>query len=305
MLILSLDGGGIRGLIAATVLENLEADTGKLTREIFEGVAGTSTGGIIACAVAAGIPMSKIKALYKDKAEVIFTSGFLKELESVGGLTDEKYNPEGLEDCLLDLFGDAKLSQSPIRLLVPACDLAGQPVLFRSESAKQDLMFDFFLRDVCRATSAAPTFFPPAKIKSMAGTASFPLMDGGLAANQPAMCAIIDAMGRAALPNITLVSLGTGWTPEVRTLNEAENCGLLSGGAPLLRIMFSGPGYITDWQCSTLLGMNGYIRLQPVLPSPIEMDTTEEKDLATLELLGNSLCESSDYHRLVAMAKGE
>lgn len=302
MLVLSIDGGGIRGLIAATILERLEALAGKPIREIFAGVAGTSTGGIIACAVAAGIPMSKVKALYREKAEIIFDKDLGHELLSLGGMTDEKYSPAGLESCLLELFGDIKLSEVPIRLLVPSCDISGKPTLFRSEAAKHDAMFNFYLRDVCRATSAAPTYFPPAIIRSMAETNTLSLMDGGLAANQPAMCALIDAMSRAKTQDITLVSIGTGWTPEIRTVNEAENCGLLSGGLAVLRLLFDGPGLVTDWQCSTLLGQDRYIRLQPMLPKVIDLDAIDEHSLTALEFVGESVCSGSEFAHVLALA---
>ncbi|GFK94765.1 hypothetical protein NNJEOMEG_02612 [Fundidesulfovibrio magnetotacticus] len=292
--ILSIDGGGMRGLIPATILATMERLAGKPIGHLVDLVAGTSTGGIIAAAVAAGIPMERVRRLYREQGREIFARDIGHVIDSLGGLADEKYPATGLDRCLGALFQDRKLSDASTELLVTATTLSGAPMMFKRRKARRDQAEDFLLTDVCRATSAAPTYFPPAEISDLAQARTHYLADGGLVANNPAMCAVAEGF-KGGEPFPTLVSLGTGADDSSLTIKAARHLGLLNA-AGVLKMVFNGPGAAVDYQCRELLG-DQYHRLQPTLPGPMELDATDESSLALLEELAAQVCESPEFER--------
>jgi hypothetical protein len=298
--ILSIDGGGIRGLIPATILATIECRAGKPIGQLVDLVAGTSTGGIIAAAVGAGIPMGRVKQLYSQQGQQIFSRGPGQELESLGGLTDVKYSAKGLESCLAELFLDRHLSETgPAEVLITSCHLSGEPHLFKSHKAKASRGDDYLLTEVTRATSAAPTYFEPAEVKDLAGVVTRHLVDGGLAANDPAMCAVVEApMVGGRIEDLTVISIGTGADQSGMTIKAAQHCGLLNGGLGIVKMVFNGSAASVDYQCRQLLG-GRYIRLQPTLPRPMDMDATDQDTLATLEGLAAQICESPEFEHVL------
>lgn len=293
--ILSIDGGGMRGLIPATILAAIERRAGKPVAQLFDLVAGTSTGGIIAAAIAAGIPMDRVRQLYREQGLEIFSRGLGHVIDSLGGLADEKYPADGIERCLQSLFQDRRLSETHTDLLITSCTLSGEPHFFKSRKAKLDPAEDYLLADVCRATSAAPTYFPPAEIVDVAKSMTRYLVDGGLVANNPAMCAVTEAYKREELFP-WLLSIGTGADNAGMTINQARRCGLLNGGPGIIKMVFNGPGNAVDCQCREFLGPQ-YFRFQPTLPRPMEMDATDESSMATLEGLAARICESPEFEQ--------
>jgi uncharacterized protein len=303
MRILSIDGGGIRGLIPAIILDRIELQTGKRICDLVDLIAGTSTGGIIAAGVAGGIAMSELRTLYRRKGSVIFSKGFGKVVSSLGGLADEEYSAAGLEACLKELLGDRKLSEVAIDVLITSCDLAGQPVMFSRRRARRSPAYDFFLRDVARATSAAPSYFPPAEITAVGADLTLNLVDGGLAANQPAMCALADALrAKTPLDEISVVSIGTGFSPQPMSLSQARRCGLLNGARGIIRLALDGPGAATDYQCEASLE-DRYYRLQPMLARPVAMDAVDADSMALLEDTAMRICDAREFEQvLMALA---
>jgi len=198
--ILAIDGGGIRGIIPATVLMEIEKQTGKRVAELFDLIAGTSTGGILAVGLARPGPDGRarytagdMRELYLRKGAAIFPQpGFPKSLwNSAKRPFTEKYAAKGIESVLQKYFGDSRLKDSLSNLLVTSYEIhLRQPWFFRSDRARQDPEYDFPLWEVARATSAAPTYFPPAQIpRSGANQPNWMLIDGGAYANNPALCA--------------------------------------------------------------------------------------------------------------------
>src|SRR3954469_18377138 len=102
MRVLSIDGGGIRGVIPALVLTELERRAGRRTFELFDLIAGTSTGGILACALCAPdpLPASQLVGLYEERGPDIFDRSLFQRIKSAEGLIDEKYDAAGLEAAL-------------------------------------------------------------------------------------------------------------------------------------------------------------------------------------------------------------
>ena len=206
--LLSLDGGGTRGIIEAYVLSQLEKYTGKKIYELFHLVVGTSTGGIIGAGLTVPAPgktepysAQELVTFFDEKASVIFphpTNMLSRMWNRMRGLTNAAYNPSGLINTLQSYFGDRKLSESIKPLVLTSVDLTDNGLfLLRSYSTQISPLLDFRVADACLATSAAPSYFPPAFITNIDQNSNpaqdYALVDGGMAANNPAQIAYDEA----------------------------------------------------------------------------------------------------------------
>jgi uncharacterized protein len=212
--ILTIDGGGVRGIIPAVLLAALERQTGRPTRETFDFVAGTSTGAVLAAGIAAGIPAERIVALYAQRSGEVFRS-----VPLISGLrrlvTGSLYDAGTLHELIRDELGpearDWALNDAPIDLLVTAKRLEdGMPWYFvRDNPANSCRAGGFRLSHVVTASAAAPTYFRPWRIVPIGE-----LIDGGIGvAGNPVYQACVEAFEYtdAYDPDDTLVvSLGTG-----------------------------------------------------------------------------------------------
>ena len=205
--ILSMDGGGIRGILPARILQHIEQATGKPASALFHLIAGTSTGGILGCGLAKGKPAREIADLYAQRGGEIFHRSLWDKVTTIDGLSNPDYDPSPLERILGAELGDTWLSESHgAELLVPSYAIQlpfeqpadgltllvpRAPYFFKSWKANgsnidpgdEPSKLDFRLRDIARATSAAPTYFPPALIQNRAGQ-SFGMIDGGVFCEQ-------------------------------------------------------------------------------------------------------------------------
>ncbi len=308
--ILAIDGGGIRGVIPARVLQEIEQRTGSRITDLFHMVAGTSTGGILAVGLSTpgpdGTPKFSARDLldlYRDEGGRIFSHSFWHGFGSLGGTVDEKYEADNLERILQDRLGDSLLSAALTDLLVTSYDIERRrPFFFKSWRARgEDLGVnnssrnrEFKLRDIARATSAAPTYFEPALIESAVGT-RYTLVDGGVFANNPAECAMASA--RLLYPNAgnyLLVSLGTGLTERPIAYEDAKDWGLFGWARPLLNVIFDGVSDTVDYQLDQDLNrgrVQRYFRFQtdlgadaddPEAPND-DMDDARPENIARLE----------------------
>ena len=164
--LLSIDGGGIRGIIPAVALAKLESTTGQLTRDIFSFVAGTSTGAIIAAAVAAGIPASRILDRYLNRAREVFTGPpLLNTLKRI--FTGSMYSTKKLHDLIAEEIGSEargwSLNDSPVDLLITAKGVPeGKPWYFVKDNPDNSRCTGRLgLVDCATASAAAPTYFEP------------------------------------------------------------------------------------------------------------------------------------------------
>lgn len=286
--ILSIDGGGIRGLIPAIIIDEFEKRIGQSIWQYFDLITGTSTGGIITCALTKPNPLKaeEVVELYSRNGSTIFNSSW----GALGKLWNAQYSGDGIDRTLSTIFGGTSLSSTSPHILVTAYDpVLNAPHFFRTLSARVDLARDFPLREVARATSAAPTYFPPAKVRSLAGK-DFTLLDGGLFANNPTLCAIADACARyhKTLDELMVVSLGTGGSRDSIRWNSIENAGIISWIIPLLSMMFAGSSTACDWQVRQLV--KNYVRLD--VPAGIdtgEMDDVSRKNITLLTALAQCI----------------
>ncbi len=281
MRILSIDGGGIRGIIPALVLAEVEARTGRRIAELFDLVAGTSTGGILACAltVPGARPARELVELYRTEGPRIFHRSLVRRVESADGLLDERYDDAALRAALAGYLGTARLSDATTRVLATAYDLEGrEPYFFKSWRADRDAP----MVEVARATAAAPTYFEPIGVDGLA------LVDGGVFATNPAMCAYAEAARLAqeagARVDVRLLSLGTGRLTRPMHLADARSWGLLEWVRPLIDVVFDGVADTVDYQLQHILGEGAYTRLQTDLDQASDaLDDASPANLARLE----------------------
>jgi patatin-like phospholipase/acyl hydrolase len=263
MRVLSIDGGGIRGLIPALVLTEIEKRSGKQVWELFDLIAGTSTGGILACALCAPdpLPAEQLVALYEEEGPTIFDRSLFQRIRSAEGLLDEKYDAAALDRALERFLSDKRLAETKPDLLVPAYNMGEPgPYFFKSRKAR-DEGEDFPLSQVARATSAAPTYFEAAELGEQA------LVDGGVFAANPAMCAFAEVMRFQPSADVFLLSLGTGQRTRKRSFDQIEDWGLIEWAKPILDVVFDGVSDAVDYQLQHALDQGHYWRLQVELDS--------------------------------------
>jgi patatin-like phospholipase/acyl hydrolase len=310
--ILSIDGGGIRGLIPAVVLAEIERRTGRRVADLFGLIAGTSTGGILACALARpgddGRPRfeaAELIELYEREGPEIFRHDPLKDVESVGGLADERYDDTALNDVLRRYLGDARLSQTLTEVLVTAYEIEQRRAFFfRSTRARTDPAEDFLLAAVARATSAAPSYFEPARVEDVGGTRSLALVDGGVFAINPSLCALAEVTKAGRRDELTIIaSLGTGSHTRPLPYTEVRTWGALKWASPILDVVFDGVADTTDFELDQLLPENAYVRLQIDLTrASDDLDNATPANLAALRAEGEALisARSADLDALCA-----
>ncbi|OQW95055.1 MAG: hypothetical protein BWK77_08245 [Verrucomicrobia bacterium A1] len=268
--ILSLDGGGIRGIYTLTLLRRLDERVGGFLDKA-DLLAGTSTGGIIALGLAAGRPLDELRSFYEEHGQEVFSDSWADNIVDVGKIIGADYSNRNLKRILTDTFGSLKLKDLERKVLIPTFDLdPGQqggrtwkPKFFHNFTGRGSDGQEYVV-DVAMRTSAAPTYFP-----SYQG-----YIDGGVVANNPGMAALAQALDKATggqkLEGVRLLSLGTGLVPQY-IAGDRHDWGYAQWAKPIISVMMDGMMGVADYQCRKLLGRR-YHRLAPVLPEPIALD---------------------------------
>lgn len=246
--ILSLDGGGIRGAFGAAFLAELEKNVEGSLHEYFDLIVGTSTGGIMALAIAAGLPASDIKLFYSKHGPKIFGSS---QRQFAGPWFKAKYKPTALADALDDALGGKRMRDAKTSVVIPAVDLvSGKPTTFKTphlaEASTRDP--DLLMRDVALATTSAPTFFPAANI----GEHRAAHVDGGLWANNPAMVAYVEACRMRVASEPFILSVGTG--KRAYTLDPPKNDGVAWWGLRAVPTTLDAQAMSAEFMASFVFG---------------------------------------------------
>lgn len=302
--VLSIDGGGIRGIIPAILLSEIEKKTGKRISELFDLIAGTSTGGILALGLTRPDEENPTKAkysamdlvsLYEKEGVNIFKRSFFHKIRAGGNLFKEKFPQTGVNSVLENYFKEIKLSESLVPVIITAYETERRiSWFFKSLKAKNNQEYDFYMKDVARATSAAPTYFSPCKIDVNGQAQYYSFIDGGVYANNPAMCSYVEA--KTLYPQaekINLISLGTGTQSQELKYTKLVNWGLLNWARPVLNVVFDGVETTIDYQLTQIFQntQSGYYqRFQPRLDGVDEaMDKVSKDNIRSLKLLGERL----------------
>ncbi|XP_052626613.1 patatin-like protein 1 isoform X2 [Lactuca sativa] len=263
--VLSIDGGGVRGIIPATILSFLESKLQEIDgpeariADYFDVIAGTSTGGLMTAMLA--VPGDDNRPLYSanDISNFYFYHSprifplisRIKFLNAVanffGGVVGPKYDGEYLRSITRQILGNTTLKQTITDVIIPTFDIKRlQPTIFTTDDAKEFAWKDAFLSDVCISTSAAPTYFPPHYFETTdaeGATRTFDLIDGGVAANNPTQVAITHIMKEVMIGKhkfsdlesvdgrrMLVLSLGTGMPKRSEKYNSrrASRWGLVN-----------------------------------------------------------------------------
>ncbi len=309
--ILTIDGGGIRGIIPAKILSYLETEKQKTNptyrlADSFDLIAGTSTGGIIAlgllvpnyqpnATVQLKYMASDLLNLYVENGSNIFDTNFFKR--KLAKVFNETYSATNLEKCLKQYFGEVMLKELIKPCLITTYDTFNRRTwFFNSVDAKQNEPHNFLVRDVARATSAAPTYFETADVKSAYGT-EYPFIDGGIFANNPTSCALVELLEmlntkneKTAITDIQIISIGTGKSDAKEKrykYNDLKNWGAIEWASPLIDMMMSASAETVDYQMEAVFKSLGaadnYCRIQPTINwADPEMDNASEENIKNL-----------------------
>ncbi len=316
--ILSIDGGGIRGIIPGQILVHLEKKLQELDNnpsaklaDYFDMIAGTSTGGILTCIYLTPGENKKPQFsaeeavdLYMDRGDEIFDISVWQKIKSVGGLTDEKYSAKALENALEYYLKDLKLSQLLKPCLITSYDIKNRKSHFFTQHDANEDKYDYYVKDVARATSAAPTYFEAAKVVNLAN-APLPLIDGGVFANNPTLCAYAEARNikfgtgrnKPTAKDMFILSLGTGNVDKPYYYQSAKDWGMVEWIKPIIDIMMSGVSETVDYQLKQIFKAvdkpEQYVRFEPSLgKANAEMDDASIENLHALKDAGESYAES-------------
>ena len=302
--VLAVDGGGIRGLIACRIILRLTDEIRKLSRgsdthlsDYIDYLAGTSTGSIVVAALAApsiynpnspAFSALDIQSFYLENAKQIFSKSLKHRILSLGGLTNTVYESNGLRDVLYSYFGGLQLSQLLKPCTINSYNLfTHQNLFFRQQDAKQNEEHDFYVRDVCVASSSAPIFYPAARIRNITGD-EFLCCDGGTYANNPSLIAYADIRSfdsNAYASNMIFISIGTGWHKTTYDYTSLERAGGAGNWYKAFTDVFIGSvSKSIDYQLRMIYRENPnlYFRWDPQLREGINhaIDTTNNDDLS-------------------------
>lgn len=304
--VLSIDGGGIRGIIPALLLAEIEKRTGKPISQLFDLISGTSTGGIIALGLTvpntngdAKYTATDIVTFYETRINKIFGRSLFRKIFFLIDYIRPKYSAREFEENVQSLVKEVKLSDALTEVLIPTYEIERRETLFfKSSKVKNNTQDDYYMKDVARATSAAPTYFPPAKISSTNSDQTLYCVDGGTFANDPAMCAYAEAKNmHPEMESIILVSLGTGSYTKPIAYKKASKWGLLTWMVPTLDILFDGMPDTVQYQLKKIFNVQAlhqqyFFRFQIELNDTNDsIDNPSQKNLDNLKTITSKLIE--------------
>ncbi len=263
--ILAIDGGGIRGIIPARVLERLETHVPGIVQE-FDLYAGSSTGAVLAAGFAYGFDPRFMRQMYQGFGKQVFMDSIWDDLRDLKYILGADYSIDNLKALLERVIGETTLGDLEKKILIATFNLKDEshdpprwkPKFFHnypdSRGDSQERLVDVVIR-----SAAAPIYFPIYQ----------GYIDGGVSAINPSMCALAQAFNEGFL-DIRLLSLGTGNNP--RWLDEQNgDWGVYQWGLNLVNMVMDGGSEVADYQCRQIL-KDQYFRLQPQLLKPIGMD---------------------------------
>lgn len=282
--VLSIDGGGIKGVFPVALLASVEETIGGNVGEYFDLIVGTSTGGIIALGLGMGFTARDIVEFYERLGPKVFRGSRLLGL--VRQIGASKYDRAPLRAALEEKFGERRLGDSMRRLVIPSLNLLNGEVHIYKTAHHPRLATDYkeLVVDVALATSAAPTYFPTHR-----SAAGLPLIDGGVWANNPVGFAAVEALTMLDWPKgeFRILSLGcTGEALDVRA-GSAYGWGIARWALRIVQVMMTAQSSSSLGMALHLAGHTNVIRINPTMPSGrFGMDVVRE--ISTLRGLGSS-----------------
>ena len=273
--ILSLDGGGIRGIFPAAVLATLEEDhlDGNSIGQYFDLIAGTSTGGILALGMGAGMTAGEILKMYLEQGHLVFPSKERGLKGRIRRLFSAQYDRQALDQLLRQTFGEKTLRESKCRLLIPSTEgRNGEVWVFKTPHHPDYRMDgDELMNSVASATSAAPTYFTPFQRRAHT------FLDGGIWANNPTMAAVVEALScfTTQPEDVRILSIGCGQKQFQATPGQVKNSGMVHWKNIIDAAMYFQSVTAVN-QAGLLIGRDLVTRLdRPDGSEPIDLDDWE------------------------------
>lgn len=270
--ILSMDGGGLKGLFTAAYLAEWESYTGRSVIETTDLIAGTSAGGIIALGLGAGFTAKDLVDLFVQHGPRIFPTEMLEPLGLLRQASGSRYSAEPLDEVLEQYFADRCLGESRVRLIVPAYHAESGIYIFKT-SHHSRLRMDWRepMAEVARATSAAPTFLPPLVVDK-----GLRLIDGGVWANNPVQIAVTEALGYLKQPMNEIAAVRISTTTETIQKDKypEDPGGVGLSAVPVFTdVMMRGQSQAASGGVRQLLGPDRFYEVDPqVAPSDYRLD---------------------------------
>ena len=295
--ILSLDGGGVRGIYPAHVLAKMEDALGVPVRDCFDLIAGTSTGSIVAGAAAASVPMEKLVSLFESESAGIFK----KRAFTFSPFIRSRYSRRPLEQIIREYLPDLTMGEISTPLLIPSSDITTGCVHVFKSGYLRDLGEPYLrdsgvrLRDAILASCAAPTYFDPMWVDE------YLLADGGLWANNPTIISVTEAVSKFKRPleRIHVLSIGTGHSDSFYARSRAWGLVTGWGHKRLVSYVLGLQSQASTNMAKLLLG-DRHLRLDPKIES-WELDNTEclasMKALADRDFTHNSQAVLANLRR--------
>ncbi len=308
--ILALSGGGFRGLFSASVIARLDDHSrrmsGRPLADCFDLIAGTSVGGILAGALAAGVAPAAVRDGIRTHGPRIFhRSRLSRVLLGAKRLFKAPYHSEILAaaiDAIVPSAAELKLNAIGKPLLLTAVShTEGGPYLLRSRGLSSAQSSSLSLREAALATASAPTYFSPCRL------GSHNLVDGGLIANAPELVAVTEAMHHLGVPleRIHVLSVGTAATPFAARPHRLGKPGLLRLAGSLFELTLCSQEKLVAHQCKTLLGVR-YLRIDrspaPQQQGVLALDNADQSAIDLLELLAAQVSQAIDQGEYQGLA---
>jgi predicted acylesterase/phospholipase RssA len=300
--ILSLDGGGIRGLIALEVLRYLEEKSGKPIAELFDVIGGTSTGAIIGTQLVLaddqGKPRYKasdIIKIYDDQVARVFRRPWYHQLLTLDGLLGPRYANHHKVSLANELYADANFRDFLLPVMIPSYSV-GKADLEMFNNWSPDYA-EMFVAPLVSAATSGPTYFPAVELQLPSGSGIY--MDGAVYGADPAQEILLHALEQYPNAEIVMVSLGTGIPDFALDAQAGERGGILTWAQPLMRIVVDGRGDLAStWleRFSKTEAGDGffYYRFDTHVPSgAADFDNTAPEVVAYLTQTGQSLTQKS------------
>jgi len=249
--VLSIDGGGVFGVIPAEIIAGIERVTGRAITESFDLIIGTSVGGVLALMLAcpgaeggAKYSAAEVGELFQRKAKRMFTRRAMRKVKCAALACGAIYQPQPMEEVLAEHLGETPMHAAKTRVGVTAFDMLGSRlVVLRSDASGPLDGAVVRMREAARAATAAPTYFPPMVVRSGIGGGEVAcLIDAGVCVNNPGQVALAEAMRAFGVgPGaVTMLSLGCGVQRETFDAGRVEKWSRVRWVCPLLRLLTEG-----------------------------------------------------------------
>jgi patatin-like phospholipase/acyl hydrolase len=282
--ILSIDGGGIKGVFPASFLAEVEDAIGESVASYFDLIVGTSTGGIIALGLGLGFSAEEILHFYEELGPTVFPRRSWHH--RISQLLWARYDPTPLRQALQSQFGSRRLGESQKRLVIPSFNLeTGEVYIYKTaHHPRFERDYKRLVVDVALATAAAPTFFPAHRAAT-----GIPLVDGGMWANNPTGLAVVEGVGILGWPqeSINVLSLGCTTSPLDVARGRTDPVGLFYWGLRIADVFMTAQSSGSMGTAAVLVGHESICRISPSVPGGrFGLDVT--KEIPALKGLGHS-----------------